>query len=356
MFRVSGRIVKLPVREANEVKKGDIIAELDKRDFITKIKQLTSEKNSAEAKLTSLKSGARKEDIASLKAAVHAAEEKVRAAKDQVERSKKLYAKGVTTLAKLEEHQTAYSVTEADLKVRQQELVKGQVGARKEDIDAQEAVVEGLKTRIKTAKDNLEDATLLAPFDGIIASRKVDNFVNIRAKEPIVVLQNIDSIDMSFDVPGADIPKFGGTDNLSIFASFDDIPKQRQEARLVEFSTQADSTTQTYKGRVSLMKTDGLTILAGMTGRVKVVRKLSETAAIHIPTTAIASRPDGKTFVWLLKKPENTVRKQDVKIGEGKGSNVRVLEGLKNGDTVVTAGLSYLKENMVVRPLSSERE
>ena len=50
-FRVSGRIVKLPIRNSQEVKKGDIVAQLDKRPFASKVTQMQSQLKQANAQL-----------------------------------------------------------------------------------------------------------------------------------------------------------------------------------------------------------------------------------------------------------------------------------------------------------------
>ena len=79
------------------------------------------------------------------------------------------------------------------------------VGARSEEVAAQEAVIDGLELAISTARANVADAGLRAPFGGIIARRLVENFANVQAKEPIAVLQKLEPLSLSFDVPGPDV-------------------------------------------------------------------------------------------------------------------------------------------------------
>ncbi|MFM9718787.1 HlyD family efflux transporter periplasmic adaptor subunit, partial [Streptomyces galilaeus] len=70
-----------------------------------------------------------------------------------------------------------------------------------EDIYAKEAEVRGLEGRVVEANIQLEDTTLRAPYDGVVAQRFVEQNQNIRAKEPVVKFQDVDEIDVIVDVP-----------------------------------------------------------------------------------------------------------------------------------------------------------
>ena len=79
-------------------------------------------------------------------------------------------------------------------------LEKGTI-AREEDIEAKEAEVRGLEGRVVEANIQLEDCTLRAPYDGVIAQRFVEEEQNVQAKEPVVRFQDVDEIDIAVDVP-----------------------------------------------------------------------------------------------------------------------------------------------------------
>ena len=223
-FRVSGRIVELPIRAATKVKKDDIIAQLDKRDFEAEVDRVNNLLKQAKAQLRAMTSGARSEDVAALEAGVEAAEARAQAAQNQFERGKILFDKGTATKVRLDRDQAELRIANADLKARQQELAKGQAGSRKEDVEAQEATVKGLEVQLNTAKDALSDTTLRAPFDGIVATRDVDNFTNITANQRLAVLLVTDSLDLVFDVPGPDVATTGKRKDLVIFAKLDSVP------------------------------------------------------------------------------------------------------------------------------------
>ncbi len=352
-FRVSGRIVELAIRSGLEVKKGDIVAQLDTRDFKAEITQLDSQLEQAEAQRQVMTSGARAEDIASLQAAVAVVQARVDAAKDQVARSRHLFERQVIAKAKLDNDLTSLRVAEAELKAKEQELIKGQAGARREDVATQEAVIRGLKSQLKALNDRLSDATLRAPFDGIIATRKVENFSNIQANETVATLQDISSPNLTFDVPGPDVYKFAQFKERGLKVLLDSIPGREFEATISEFSTQADAATQTYRARVIIQNPDGEPILPGMTGSIVVTAKQEGAGVFMLPISAIASEADGKPFVWIVNLENNKTARRDVVTGEASGANIAISNGLEEGDVVVTAGISALQESMVVKPVST---
>ncbi|WP_299550291.1 efflux RND transporter periplasmic adaptor subunit [uncultured Tateyamaria sp.] len=351
-FRVSGRVIGLPIRGAQDVALGDLIAQIDPRDFERQIEQLESTRDQSVAQLSALRSGARAEEIVALEAAVEAAQAQVDQALDQAVRTRELAERGVVAAARLEQDEAALRVAEADLRAQREQLVIGQSGGRAEDIEASEAALRGLEAQLQVARDNLDDATLTAPFAGIIARRDIDNFTNVQAGQSIALLQNIDTVHLAFDVPGPDVVALSanGQDQITSQVEFDALPGQVFDAELVEFSVQADAATQTYRGRVSVVQPNGSVILPGMVGRALATAPGSA-PELRIPLTAVGADPSGAPFVWLLDD-KNAVSKQPVTLGEASGADVAVTDGVNAGDRVVAAGVSQILDGMTIRPIT----
>ena len=297
-FRVSGQVIDLPVRGAMPVAEGDVIAQLDLRDFEANVAQLISQRDQAVAQLAALREGARPEEVAALEAGVEAAAAQVDQARDTLDRTRQLNERGVATAAQLDGDEANLRVAEANLQAQREQLAIGQAGGRPEEIAAAEAALRGLDSQIETARRNLADATLRAPFAGVIARRDIQNFSNIQAGQSIALLQTLATIDLLFDVPGVDVVHLAaGGDSLRATVSFPNLPGQALDAELVEFSTQADAATQTYRGRVSVQVPEGTPILPGMAGHITISAAQVETQGVDVPLTALASNPDGSSFV-----------------------------------------------------------
>lgn len=351
-FKVSGQVTDLPIRAASEVSAGDVIAQIDTRDFENQIAQLQSSKDQAEAQLEALRAGARPEEIAALEAAVASAQAQVEQSADALVRAETLLERGVATRAQVEGAQAEARVAQANLRAQQEQLRIGEIGGRPEEIAAAEAAMRGIDAQIKVARDNLSDATLTAPFDGIIARRDIENFSNVSAGQSIALLQRLQVVHLAFDIPSLDVTELtrNGPGSISTIATFDSVPGEEFETELVEFSVQADSATQTYRGRVSVEVPEGAVILPGMVASV-ISSTQGAAAQVSAPLSAIAAKPDGSPFVWIVDE-NGKVSGQDVVLGEASGTGVVISDGLSDGDTIVSAGVSEIIEGMTIRPIT----
>ncbi len=351
-FRASGQLIELPVRAAESVEKGDVIARIDPRDFESEVSRLETQLDLAKAKLIEMQRGARSEDVASLRANLDAAKARLREAQQQLDRTQQLYLREIVAKARLDQDISALEVAEAQVRAAEEELSKGQAGAREEEIAQQQAVIRGYETQVTAAEDALRDTILRAPFSGIVAKREVDNFANVQANETIVELQKLDTVDLVFDVPGPDVSDLAAREETLVsVAQIDSFPGVSFPARLVEFATRADPATQTFRGRVAITPPEGSVILPGMAGKIIITDNATEEDRFTVPSSSVSSEPDGRAFVWVVETPENSVTKRYVTMAEATGADVTVTDGLQLGDVVVTAGLSAMREDMRVRPV-----
>ena len=352
-FRVSGRVIDLPIRASQEVAAGDVIARVDPRDFETQVARVASSVAQADAQLDALRAGARPEEISALEAAVESAQAQLDAARDAAERTRTLRDRGVAPIAHLQAAEAEFRVARANLRAQEEQLRIGLAGGRPEEIAAAEAALDGLEAQLRVARDNLNDATLRAPFDGIVARRYIENFLNVQAGQSVALIQAIDVVHLAFDIPGPDVTTLAraGTDAVKAVAVFDALPDRAFDTELVEFSVQADSASQTYRGRVAVHSPQDALILPGMVARVILTAPRND-RHLRVPITAIASFPDGAPFVWVVDAA-NAVSARPVTLGPAAGDMVAVEAGIEAGTAIVSAGVGRLVEGQTVRPIAS---
>ena len=349
-FRVSGPLIDLPVLEGKKVQANDVLAEVDPRDFETTLAQTDGALDEAKATLSSMKLGARPEDISVLEAKVAAAEAEELRAKQQQERSFQLLEDDLISKDDHDRNVTTYEVAKAQLKRAKLELQIGKTGARPEDIQAMESKIDQLEAQRKAAFDALQDTKLRAPFDGRISQRFVQNFQRVIANEPIVSLQNLSELEIVIDVPERDLVQLPKDAKKTIVARFDSLPDRDFELEVKEWTTEADPQTQTFRVRLLMESPEDVTILPGMTAtcQLEIAKKEQAEPGYLIPIMAAFER-DGKTYVWLIDKETMTTAKKQIKLGEVTGGNVWVTDGLKQGQTVVTAGVHTIHDGQKVR-------
>ena len=83
-------------------------------------------------------------------------------------------------------------------------------------------------------------------------------------------------------------------------------------------------------------------------------REAAGETGFTVPVAAVFTDPNTKPHVWKLDKSSMTVRKTPVEVGEMVGESIMITAGVKRGDTIVTAGASFLDEAMKVREVTTE--
>jgi RND family efflux transporter MFP subunit len=348
-FQVPGLIVRLPVKEGQKVKKGDLIAQLREEEFRARLKALQGELDQARAVLQALRAGERPEERLRREAQVRAAEEKLAHARTEYNRERRLMANRATSPENLERARTTLRVAQQEFEAARQVLEKASI-AREEDIQGKEATVRGLEARVVEANLQLEDCTLRAPYDGAIARRFVEPNQNVKAKQPVVQFQDVDEVRVAVDVPETVMATVRRSDIVKLVAEFGAAPGVAFPVQIKEVAKTADPTTQTFTVRVGLPSPPDLSLLPGMTGSVTLTYRRASVlgSRVLVPISAVFQDATGEQGAWVVG-PDQTVTRRPVTLGQAAGGQVEITDGLGPGDRIAVAGVTFLREGMKVR-------
>ncbi|WP_153765676.1 efflux RND transporter periplasmic adaptor subunit [Endozoicomonas sp. OPT23] len=211
-----------------------------------------------------------------------------------------------------------------------------------------------LKARLENQRQQLEHATLRAPFPGVISRKATEEFSFVQAKETIFGLQNLEELEVEVYIPGSVV--LTNPETARTLVVFDQLPDLKLPAEFKYIATEGDAKTQTYKVVLSLPKTTKANILPGMSVTVIPDESMFDTskdADVMVPLRAVVSDNAGRKYIWKVRE-DGSVYQVFVETGALLGDRVTVLSGLMTGDRVVTAGVSSLKDGMKVRPLDQE--
>jgi len=273
---------------------------------------------------------------------VRAAEAKLVNARTEFDRSTQLLHNRVISRTEYERFETGYTVAQQNYQAARQTFEQGTI-AREEEIQAKEAEVRVLEGQVVEANLQLEDSTLRAPYDGVIAQRFVEQGQNIRANERVVVFQDVDEIDIAVDIPetvmAADLRS---ADIVQMLASFNVAPGLEFPVHIKEVAQRADPITQTFTVRVGMKAPPGINLLPGMTGSVTLTYRRASILGGQIlaPITAVIKESTGAEVAWAIG-PDGNVTRRLVKTGEVTGDSIVVLEGLQPGDRIAVAGSRF---------------
>ena len=187
---VSGRIVDLPVRDNQHVKKGDLLFRLDTKPFQATLDKANAGLNALnhEIELTQRSVNAQKLGADAASANVERARAALDQSADTLDRMAPLLGKQYVSAEQLDQAKTARRSAQAALNTAQLEAQRASAGVS--GVDALVAKRDVLKAEIELARLNLEYATVRAPFDGVVIDLKTSTGQFAAAGHPVFTLAN----------------------------------------------------------------------------------------------------------------------------------------------------------------------
>ena len=306
-FRVPGKLIERKVRIGDSVKKGESVARLDPVD---------AEKQAASAK-----------------AALDAAEHRLLFAKQQLDRDSAQAQQNLIAANQLEQTQDSFSAAQAG----------------REQAQAQWVV----------ARNNLEYNTLVADHAGVITSENADTGQVVSAGQAVYGLAWSGDIDVTLDAAASDLGRIAVGQGASV--TFPALPGRHFDARVREITPAADPQSRTYRVKLTLAQ-PGQVVRLGMTGDatlspVAVSGGGAPETSFILPATAIFHQGNSPA-VWVVSAGNSTLELRAVTVRSYSDHSTVVTSGLKDGETVVLAGVHtvYAGERVaMVRPLFDEQ-
>ena len=267
-------------------------------------------------------------------------------------------AKG-DVLAALDASDFLLEVQEAkvELRLAQQDLdrkarVLAERGIARSAVDDARSIRDLQRVRLSKAEEKLADATLVAPFNGRIARRFVDGFSNVNAAQPILRLHAGNEHYVVISVPERLSATLTQEDVSNVYCTFSFSGKEQFPLTYRENSGEADGVAQTVNVSFAMQPSEVWNFLPGMTARVVIELKQSGIASVVIPSSAVVADEKQRLYVWLVDPKDHSVSRRYVQISQSQPAGVVVVEGLAEGDVLVTTGAANLIEGIRVRPMS----
>lgn len=247
---------------------------------------------------------------------------------------------GRQELANLREAQAAYEEAQKQF-ARIQDLVRqGTLNAAA--LDQQEALRDGARARVEAIRARLQDRVIVAPFAGRLGFRQVSPGTLVQPGTVITTLDDLKTIKLDFTVPETFLAALQpGQEIKARSAAFKD---RDFHGTISSIDSRIDPVTRAVLVRARIDNPDGA-LRPGMLLSVNVVNRPRE--SLVIPEVALTAIRD-RQFVYRVDDQDRAVE-VDVRIGARRPGEVEVLDGLNEGDRIVTEGLVRLRNGMPVR-------
>lgn len=291
---VSGRIEKVLFKDGQKVKAGDLLAEIDSRQYRAQVAQYQG----------------------------------------QLERDHALLENAKVDLKRYEDLWKENSVS-------------------KQTLDTQKALVDQYEGTVKidqglldNAKVNLSYCYITSPIDGQVGLRQIDegNILQTQSANEIAVINTINPITVVFSIPESDLQKviheFTKGNMLEVFAYNESDDKVISKGSLLAIDNQIDLKTGTVKLK-AIFNNDANTLFPNQFVNIKLLIKTINNAVI-VPVSAVQKGRDGD-YVFKLEKASK-VKLTEVEVGESFNNLLVIKSGLNLGDKIVYEGTDKLTD------------
>ncbi len=296
-FKVSGTVQSVPVKVGDKVSAGQLIARMDPENFQLQVQQ-------AEAALSQAKAQAQR-------------------ARADYERIRGLY-----------ENNNA---------------AKSELDAARAGSESANASVSSYEKQLEIRRLQLSYTRLTAPMAGSIAAVDVEVNENLQQGRRVVMLTGGSDIEVEVAIPEILISKIESGNPVTV--TFDALPEKPYSGTVREVGVAATGFATAFPVTVRLNNPDS-DVRSGMAAEVAFRFDSGDPRErIIVPTVAVAEDRNGR-FVYVVQPADGdtaTVKRVTVQVGELHADGLEIFSGLSDGDLVVTAGVSKIKDGQKVK-------
>jgi HlyD family secretion protein len=327
--KASGIVKKLHVEYGDKVKKGQVLAELDKEEIQARVAQAQAQLEASSASLNGTRADLER-------AKVDAEGPDVPLLKRAYVRAQGMAKEGVVSASALDEAQKNY-----EMSLNKQNVSKAQLQVLQAKIGQAQGQVAQDRANLKQLEEQLGYTTIESPIDGIVLSRDVEigdavsSILVLGSSATLVMtLGDTSEVYVKGKVDESDIGKvyLGQPARIKV-ESFKDKTFTGKVTKISPMGVEKDNVT-TFEVRVSINNPEGV-LKAMMTANAEIILE-EHKGVLQIPEGSIIYDKDKKASVEIPDpKAKEGKKKIAVNIGISNGAKTELLQGLKEGDQVV---------------------
>ncbi len=347
--KASGEVLKFPFEEGDQVKKGQLLLELDKTDEKRKVAKAKAELSSATAKLKKaetallLQRTKYETDLRTARSEVDAAEASFQESQDKLKRQRDLFEKRFISQEALDTAQTNFTVNREKLIQARAQLQAAEdavhdITLKENEIELARSEVQSARISLDEAKERLSETTISAPIDGIVIEKLVEEgqiiasgISNVSGGTPLLSVADMSRLFIIADVDETDIGSVRVHQKVTITA--DAYPGETFEGTVTRIAPQGivENSITIFKVKIEIIGTGKNILKPMMSANIEIVTA-SAPNAVHVSRGAIRKEGD-EPFVVLLKAGQPT--KVPVTLGIENPIHSQIVSGIEPGDKVV---------------------
>ena len=298
--RVGGRMQDIYVRLGDQVRRGQRIAKIEDFELQEQLKQQESAL-----------------DVS--KATIRQREADLQLAETNAERSRNLFARQLLPKQTLDDTEARYSAAVAQL-----DLARAQNNQS--------------MSRLEELRIQVQNTTIVSPVNGFIARRAADAGAFVSQNAPIVDVVDIGRVRLVANIVEKDLTQIQAGDDTRV--EVDAYPGEMFVGRIARVSPVLDPSTRTAPVEIEIPN-PGFRLKPGMYARVTVTTDQRKDALV-VPTNAVVDI-GGRRGVFVASETD-TVQFRPVTVGIEENERIEILDGVEEGERVVTTGAAALRD------------
>jgi HlyD family secretion protein len=339
---VTGRVAQVQVTEGAQVRRGDVLVQLESDELAAALAQAVAAERQAQSRLVGLRSSGR----SAAQAARAQANATLQAASASLARVQQLVAQGFYSAAQLDEAQRAVDVAQAQ-QLSAQAQVQANADAGTDVVQAQ-AQLALARAATVAAQARLAQTTLVAPADARVLVRDVEPGQIVQPGKALLSLALAGPTQLVAQVDERFLDQLLPGQKASVVA--DAFADQRFAARVLTIAPSVDAQRGAIEVKFALEQQAPAFLREDMTLSVEVETARRERTLV-LPQAALRGPVEGEQATVLVLQ-EGRAQARAVRVGLRTLDAVEVLDGLAEGDTVLRGGTVQAGDRVRARPVA----
>jgi RND family efflux transporter MFP subunit len=342
------------VQEGDRISAGTVLARVRQSDYRVKVKEAESQASEAKSGIDASQAQYQEalSGITSSKSQLVEAQAAYVRAKLDYDRAQNLFATQSLTKANYDATKEQFEKVAAKVETARSQvsMIEAKADAAKANIDAIQARSRGAQAVVQETRIPLQDTALRSPLNGIVLQKSIERGTLVSAGTKGFTVADTSSVKAVFGVADIVVPEMKLGRTLTIES--ETMPGKDFRGQITSVFPAADQQSRAFNVEVTIQNPEFL-LRPNMIVSLKVETNQTTSAELVVSLNAVMKAKNNangyQVFVLEEQSERQIARLRDVKLGQSYGNTVAVTEGLKEGERVLTTGVTIVNDGDQVK-------
>jgi HlyD family secretion protein len=341
--KISAPIKAFYVNRGSKVRAGQLLATLENRDLAAAAQDNQGAYDQAQAAYTIATASTLPEEIQKAQGDTQAAKVALEAEQKLYDSRQDLYKQGALPRKDLDQAAVALTQAKNQYELAQRHLDALMAVSKQQELKSAAGQLQSAKGKYLGAAAQLSYSEIRSPINGVVTDRSLYPGEMAAAGTPLLTVMDTSSVIARAHIPQdqAALLKLGDKAAITVPGEEDPI-----EGKVTVVSPALDPNSTTVEVWVQAKNPKGR-LRPGTSVQISMLARAVPNSLV-VPAAAVLTSPDGSNYV-MVAGSDNKAHQKTVKIGIKQGDQVQIVEGLAEGERVITSGAYGLPDNTKIR-------